>query len=138
MLGLGCFHCPKYHILFSRINRLISWVLKQMVILVVDCIMLKQSFAFLPLLYWGIKVCGKINVDELRSQISVCRRYWAVLPILSCVFMSLSYLCSSYLTFLSLRPLSWKVTMARITAKVTPKMWSVMKYVSGLSIIWTL
>ena len=50
---------------FSRSNDLMSQVLGPVTVLAVLCIILKQSFAFFPLLCWGIKVNGKLNMGEL-------------------------------------------------------------------------
>lgn len=59
ILGLGCIHCisyPKHEM--SGNNGLMSHVLKQVPVLAVLCVVLRQSFAFFPVVS-GIKVHGK-------------------------------------------------------------------------------
>ena len=55
VFDLGCVHYPNHQIFYSENNGLMSQVLKQVIVLVVLCVMLKQSFTFFSLLYWAIK-----------------------------------------------------------------------------------
>ena len=59
-------YCLSNIMVFSRNNDSMSQVSGQVTVLVVLGIMLKQSFAFSPVSYWGIKVYGKIN--RFRTQ----------------------------------------------------------------------
>ena len=63
-----------------------SQSIKQVTVLVVLCIMLKQSFAFFPHLYWGIKVYGELSMLEMLS----CPP--DTLPCLCVSFLSLFFL----------------------------------------------
>ena len=54
VFDLGCVHYPNHQIFYSENNGLMSQVLKQVIVLFVLCVMLKQSFAFFPFLVWGV------------------------------------------------------------------------------------
>ena len=90
-----------------------SQVLKQVTVLVVLCITLKQSFAFSPLSHFVLeyKSIWKINVGE-----------FSILDVLSCPPDTILCLCASFLSRFLL-PNPEMPVLDRIKVEVTPERW---------------
>ena len=80
-----------------------SQVLEQGTVLVVLCVMLKQSFVFFPPLYWGVKAYGKMANSELRAQNS---EELSIQYSLSCPPITILCLWDSFLSLLLLPTIS--------------------------------
>ena len=85
-------HCPKYQMLCSGINDLMSQVLKQVTVLVIFCVMLKQ-FCLPTTFVLEYKSVWKINVGEFSIQCSLSSL--SITTLCLCVsFLSLFFLHS--------------------------------------------
>ena len=66
--GLGCFHCPKLQIHFSRINGLMPQCIEASNCSSCSSYHVKAAFCLSPPFILRLKVYGKFNMDKFRTQ----------------------------------------------------------------------